>query len=154
MICPRSESQSAERLLDSIRELLAAAPQRLVGEDTELAGLCSEGRRLGAEEPGCAPVSTVTYAQILYPLDTCMCMHTTHVYSSVCLPARPCYRACPVTRAGAHVSTMMHIFRVYTKMDSSVGSSLRAGVWRAVMDNLQKQSAWAASFRPDSPGTV
>lgn len=51
MICPRSESQSAERLLKSIRELLAAAPERLVRKDTDLAGLCREGGRLGAETP-------------------------------------------------------------------------------------------------------
>lgn len=36
--------------MKSIRELLAAAPERLVGKDTDLAELCSEeGGRLGAE---------------------------------------------------------------------------------------------------------
>lgn len=36
--------------MKSIRELLAAAPERLVGKDTDLAELCrEEGGRLGAE---------------------------------------------------------------------------------------------------------
>lgn len=51
MICPRSVSQSAERLLNSIRELLTAAPGRLVGKGTDLTGLCRERGRLGAETP-------------------------------------------------------------------------------------------------------
>lgn len=127
MICPRSVSQSAERLLNSIRELLAAAPERLVGKDTDLAGLCRKGGRLGAETPRvhssehiheCTDTTSLGHMHVCAQ-NTCILIH-------MCFHAQPCCRAHTVMCAGAHTATLMSIHRVCTKIITRVRSSLRA----------------------------
>lgn len=94
MICPRSVSQSAERLLNSIRELLAAAPERLVGKDTDLAGLCREGARLGAETPRVHSSEHIHVCTDTMSLgNTYVCAQNTCILIYMCLHAQPCCRA-------------------------------------------------------------
>ena len=126
MICPRSVSQSAERLLNSIRELLAAAPERLVGKDTDLAGICREGGSLGAETPRVHSSEHIHVCTDTVSLGRMhVCAQNTCIFIYMCRHAQPCCRARTVMRAGAHTATLMRTHCVRTKMITRVRSSLR-----------------------------